>query len=172
MRVTIISTLLLIVSTYASAQQRDIISDLPAPNSQGAKVTIINPSNITTNRGKSDATIRAYRIRIYFDNSQNARSGSEETVMKFKELYPSTPTFTEYTAPYFKVTAGNFLTREEAIILWGKIINIFPNAFVVGETIPLSEFTACSVLDATRPSLEPDSTTVAPPEEEEKDIEE
>ena len=40
---------------------------------------------------------------------------------KFKEIYPSIPVYMDYDDPYFKVTAGNCITYEEAVILCGKI---------------------------------------------------
>ena len=39
-----------------------------------------------------------------------------------------------------KVTVGNCLTMEEAIILWGKIRDAFDRAFIVPESMPLELF--------------------------------
>ncbi|MFI3268366.1 MAG: hypothetical protein R3Y51_06590 [Rikenellaceae bacterium] len=114
--------------------------------SQSGTIKVNNVANVNTHSARLDKTIKAYSVRIFFDNSQDARSGSEKAKKKFKELYPDTYVFDEYTAPYFKVTAGKFLTHEEAIILWGNILSEFPNAFVVNNYLPLSEFTNSKVL--------------------------
>ncbi len=76
---------------------------------------------------------RGYRVRIFFDNSQSARTSAENILTRFKELYPDTPAYMVYENPYFKVTVGNCLSFEEAIILWGRIKGDFDRAFVVRE---------------------------------------
>ncbi|MFI3263057.1 MAG: hypothetical protein R3Y26_09145 [Rikenellaceae bacterium] len=113
---------------------------------QKGNITINNAAEVQTHSPRLDKTIKAYSVRIFFDNSQNARKGSEEAKKLFKKLYPDTYILDEYTAPYFKVTAGKFLTHEEAIILWGNILSDFPNAFVVNNYLPIEEFTNSSVL--------------------------
>lgn len=66
--------------------------------------------------------VRGYRVRIYFDNVQHARSQAESVMARFREIYPDIPAYMDYdNIPYFKVTVGNCLTMEEAIILWGRI---------------------------------------------------
>lgn len=86
----------------------------------------------------SGEKIRGYRIRIFFDNSQNARSLAESTRSRFREIYPDIPAYINYESPYFKVAVGNCITSEEAIILWGRIKDAFDRAFVIREDIPLS----------------------------------
>lgn len=113
---------------------------------QNGTVKINNVASINTHTPNLDKVIKAYSVRIFFDNSQDARSGSEKAKKLFERLYPDTYVFDEYTAPYFKVTAGKFLTHEEAIILWGNILNDFPNAFVVTNYLPIEEFTNSTVL--------------------------
>lgn len=66
---------------------------------------------------------------------------------RFREIYPDIPAYLSYENPYFKVTVGNCLTSEEAIILLGKIRDAFDRAFLVREEISLSLFgeTASSI---------------------------
>ena len=60
--------------------------------------------------------VRGYRVRIYFDNVQHARSQAESVMARFREIYPDIPAYMDYdNIPYFKVTVGNCLTMEEAI---------------------------------------------------------
>lgn len=89
---------------------------------------------------QSGVKIRGYRVRIFSDNSQNARSAGQNALSRFRELYPGIPADMTYDTPYFKVTVGNCLTAEEATILWGKIKDAFDRAFVAREEIPLSSF--------------------------------
>ena len=43
--------------------------------------------------------ISGYRIRIFFDNSQNARAEALETQSRFKNEFPGIPTFLVYENP-------------------------------------------------------------------------
>lgn len=84
--------------------------------------------------------VRGYRVRIFFDNSQNARALANDAIARFKSLYPAIPAYLVYENPYFKVTVGNCLSIEEANILVGGIKGAFDRAFPVREEIPLSLF--------------------------------
>ncbi len=86
-----------------------------------------------------DEKIKGYRVRIFFDNGQNARMPAVAAQNRFREMFPDVPTYMSYDNPYFKVTVGNCLTMEEAIILWGKVKGSFDRAFVVREEFPLSK---------------------------------
>ena len=66
--------------------------------------------------------VRGYRVRIYFDNVQHARSQAESVMARFREIYPDIPAYMDYdNIPYFKVTVGN-------------------RAFIVPESMPLELF--------------------------------
>lgn len=82
--------------------------------------------------------IWGYRVRIFFDNSQNARSLANQAMERFKSIYPDIPVYIVYDNPYFKVTVGNCLTEDEARILQGKIQGAFDRAFPIQEKIPMS----------------------------------
>ena len=95
----------------------------------------------------SGTKIPGYRVRIFLDNGQNARASANGAIARFREIYPDIPAYLSYENPYFKVTVGNCLTSEEAIILLGKIRDAFDRAFLVREEISLSLFgeTASSI---------------------------
>lgn len=98
--------------------------------------------------------ISGYRVRIFFDNSQNARSLAQSTLARFKEIYPDIPAYLDYVTPFFRVTVGNCLTSEEAIILRGRIKDTF-NAFLIPQEIPLSVFgESPSAIAAETPQVE------------------
>lgn len=83
----------------------------------------------------AEKTLTGYRVRIYFDNQQNSRKASEETVTKFNTDYPDIPAYRSYQNPFFKVTVGDFRTKSEALELCTKIRGQFPQAFIVKEKI-------------------------------------
>jgi len=74
-----------------------------------------------------------YRIRIFFDNRQDAREESEKAQKRFEKLYPGYSTYRTFIYPNFKVTVGDFRTKAEAQVALKHIVKSFPNAFVVKE---------------------------------------
>lgn len=84
--------------------------------------------------------VRGYRVRIFLDNSQKARGAAQASMARFQQEFPDIPAYMSYENPDFKVTVGNCLTSEEAIILWGRVRQLFDRAFVVREDIALSHF--------------------------------
>lgn len=80
-------------------------------------------------------TMNGYRVRIFFDNKQTARTESEETLKRFETMYHDVKAYRTYANPYFKVTVGDFRTKSEAMELLSRIKREFPSAFVVKESI-------------------------------------
>ena len=80
-------------------------------------------------------TISGYRVRIFFDNKQNARTASSEAMDRFQKLFPGITVYRNYLNPYFKVTVGDFRTKSEAMQLLQSVVKEFPSAFLVKETI-------------------------------------
>ncbi|MDE6445555.1 MAG: hypothetical protein K2L06_01680 [Alistipes sp.] len=84
--------------------------------------------------------LKAYRVCIYVDNGPEARSGAAAAKSLFEETFPGTPVYMFYENPYFRVTVGNCLTLEEAIILKGRVSGTFPKAFPKSEQLSLGDF--------------------------------
>jgi thiol-disulfide isomerase/thioredoxin len=80
-------------------------------------------------------TVSGYRVRIFFDNKQSARTESEEALKKFESMFHEVKAYRTYANPYFKVTAGDFRTKSEAMAFLNRIKVNFPSAFVVKESI-------------------------------------
>ncbi|MCD8102099.1 MAG: hypothetical protein LUE26_05945 [Alistipes sp.] len=138
----LLSSCCLLLAVYVTAAAQDnsiIINRLSAPDGPGgSRVTVTESgeaASILRMAGSSrrSSTISAYRVRIFFDNSQNARANAYSTLNRFREIYPEIPVDLKYDVPYFRVTAGYCLTKEEAIILWGRIKDTFPKAFLIPE---------------------------------------
>lgn len=93
-------------------------------------------------RASQRQRIRGYRVCIYLDNGQsgqNARAGAASAKGTFEANFPGIPVYMVYENPYFKVSAGNCLTAEEAIILKGRVSGIFPKAFLKREELALGD---------------------------------
>lgn len=91
----------------------------------------------SSNRLETDG----YRIRIYFDNRQDAREASEKAQERSKRLFPGYSTYRTYIYPNFKVTVGDFRTKAEAQIALKEVARYFPSAFVVKERMKFPSIT-------------------------------
>lgn len=76
-----------------------------------------------------------WRVRVFRENSKNARQKSLELVQLFRNSFPNVPVYWNYESPYFKVSLGDFRTKEEAIRFLHKNKELIPSAFVVSEAI-------------------------------------
>ncbi len=101
----------------------------------GITKELINRDAHTAN----SAEIAGYRVCIFNDNGQDARQQAETVKAEFEESYPNINTYIVYENPYFKVSIGDCLSSEEAVMLLGRVSPLFPKAFIKSESIKLSE---------------------------------
>lgn len=114
-----------IISESGASGGRVIISQSP-----GMERAINNQIESGTTR-----KLNGYRIRIFFDNKQNARSRSQEVMNGFLSRYSSLRAYWNHENPFFKVTVGDFRTKSEAMRLLREISSEYPSAFVIRESI-------------------------------------
>ncbi len=70
-----------------------------------------------------------YRVKIYAQNHQKARSQANAIRLRFNSsIHKAYVTFTE---PNFEVVVGDFTDRFEAIALLQELIKEYPEAYVV-----------------------------------------
>lgn len=136
-KISIVILSLLGVSGGVFAQNSSILKELEAPDSITRAKVIVSNSVMVDLVGR-DTVMPGYRIRIYFNNSQETREEVRVVETKYKELYPTDRVYIEYKAPYFKITVGDFINYEEALVKWSSIVVDFKNAFIVQEHIPIS----------------------------------
>jgi len=79
--------------------------------------------------------VQGFRIRIFSDLGQTAREKSQEANAKFNEQFPHISVYREYDSPYFKVYAGDYRTKNDALVDFKRIKMYFPAAFVVPSRI-------------------------------------
>ena len=80
-------------------------------------------------------TLTGYRVRIFFDNSRSARTRSEEVAREFAAAHPTVKVYRSHVNPYFKVTVGNFRTKDDAQKFARSISGTYPSVFLVKEHI-------------------------------------
>ncbi|MDR0692203.1 MAG: SPOR domain-containing protein [Prevotellaceae bacterium] len=79
--------------------------------------------------------LQGFRVRIFFDNSQNARQRALEAEANFRTQYPDMPTYYTYQNLYFKVAVGDFRTKSEAMRFLRAIVEQYPGAFIIKDHI-------------------------------------
>lgn len=136
----------IIGSLTASAQSLGAFkSKLATPAAtNNATVSITEQGDVSSALAKvahsnQRARIKGYRVCIFFDNGQDARGGAFSSKSLFDTSFSGVKSYVVYESPYYKVTAGNCVTAEEAIILMENIRSIFPKAFLKSEEILLSD---------------------------------
>ena len=89
--------------------------------------------------GNRERKITGYRVRIFFDNSQEARVRSEAVAREFAAEHPDVKVYRSHINPYFKVTVGDFRSRIEAMAFAKTISDKYPSVFLVRESIQYPE---------------------------------
>lgn len=82
--------------------------------------------------------IHGMRVCIYFDNSQNARSGAGAALGRLNSIYPNLGGRVVHQSPFFKVMVGDCIDRIEAARLLGVLKNSFPGAIIVNDGVSIS----------------------------------
>lgn len=90
--------------------------------------------------GERSMAVKGYRVCIFADNGEEARAGAVAAKNLFAETFPGIRVYMSYENPYFRVTVGDCLTVEEAIILKGRVSGTFPKAFPKSEQLSLADF--------------------------------
>ena len=91
---------------------------------------------VAPNRATS---VIGYRIMLFMSNSQSARADAFAACDSLALRMPQLKTYVTYDNPYFKVTAGNCTTQEEALILLERVKPSFPKAYIMRENISMEE---------------------------------
>ncbi len=99
--------------------------------------------------------ITVYRVSLLSDNSQNAGANAQAVAARFGELFPGIAVEVSYESPHFKVAAGNFIDRVEAVALCGKVLSHFPKAYVKQEDVSVESVVSSAVLQQNSSSSSP-----------------
>ena len=89
-------------------------------------------SYISNNAAKK---LTGYRIRVYFDNGQSARMRSESIARSVSNAFPGIGVYRTFESPNFKVTVGDFRTKDEALKVYHSLKATYPTAIILRETI-------------------------------------
>ena len=79
-------------------------------------------------QNKSQPTVSGWRIQIL---ATNDRQNMESALRRFEYLYPSIPADWVHTKPYYKVRAGAFATKRDALRTLYILKEDYPGAYPV-----------------------------------------
>ena len=78
--------------------------------------------------GRKYLVSAGYRIQIFSGNNQ--RSSKDEAFGKeqqIKNQFSDVPTYVSYTAPFWRLRVGDYLSYEEAFRMMQKLVGAFPS---------------------------------------------
>lgn len=104
---------------------------------QDEKITKLVEKHIRIN--DSLGTIPGYRIQLFFTSGVHGRKFAQEVETDFMNKYPDMKVYLLWDSPNYKVRAGDFRTRLDALKFQDEIKNDFPGAFIVPDEINLPE---------------------------------
>ena len=136
-------SIMLLGITLASAQNIQSKKNSLAQGSSAVSVTeqedVKQAVRMVEQRPKA-TKVNGYTILILADNSQTARENANKAKKLFEENFKDTKVKMYYESPSFYVSAGQYLTKEEAIIELWRFRSVFPKAITQSREIDISEF--------------------------------
>ena len=89
--------------------------------------------------------LMGYRIQVFNSNLPNAKAEAYSRAEQLKRLAPSMSSYITYKAPFWKLTIGNFLTREEASQTRTSLVRTLPSwmreSYVVRDKVRILNYT-------------------------------
>lgn len=79
--------------------------------------------------------ISGYRIRVFYDNSPQARTRSESIESTLLEQYPGHKVYRSFESPNYKVLIGNFRSKDEALRMFNMLKKTYPTAYIIKDNI-------------------------------------
>ena len=79
--------------------------------------------------------ISGYRIRVFYDNGPQARDKSEAIEQLLKKQFPEVMVYRSLESPNYKVSIGDFRTKDEALRIYNALKGTYPTAFIIKESI-------------------------------------
>ena len=99
---------------------------------QSAEVRQAVAQYVGKNAGKP---LSGYRIRVFYDNSPQARTRSESIEKTLMEQYPEHKVYRSFESPNYKVLIGNFRSKDEALRIFNALRKTYPTAYIIKDTI-------------------------------------
>ena len=132
----LISFLLILTSIILLGQNIEPVSiEYFNPHAYNGKISITQNNQLENfmetyvGLNKKRRGFYGYRVKIYAQNHQNARSEANSIRLKFQ--YSKHRAYVTYTEPNFEVVVGNFTNRFHAITLLHELERSYPEAYII-----------------------------------------
>ncbi|MGQ1890885.1 SPOR domain-containing protein [Thermophagus sp. OGC60D27] len=90
---------------------------------------------------KRAAGVEGFRVQLFSGVGSKARQEAQEIKAKVLSQFPDENIFIEYSAPFWRVRAGSFRHKHEALPLMEKLKEEFPACYIVRtDDISLNDF--------------------------------
>ena len=86
-------------------------------------------------QSNGEKPLSGFRIRVFYDNSPQARTRSESIEKSLKEQYPELEVYRGFESPNYKVFIGDFRSKDEALRVFNALKKTYPTAYIIKETI-------------------------------------
>ncbi len=77
------------------------------------------------------SVMEGFRIQLYSGSSKKAKTDALAAKGKFLSIFPDIPVYLEYNAPFWRVRAGDFRSKNESMELYSKLKSFFPESYPV-----------------------------------------
>lgn len=113
---------------------KDILSVL-GPGVTVDQTPLVRQALQTYVSNNAEKPISGYRVRVFYDNGPQARDKSEAIEQLLKKQYPEVMVYRSFESPNYKVSIGDFRTKDEAQRIYNALKGTYPTAFIIKESI-------------------------------------
>ena len=113
---------------------RDILSVLGS-GAQVEQSSTIRQALQQYTLSNAEKPISGYRIRVFYDNGPQARVKSENIEQTLQKQFPEVLVYRSFESPNYKVSIGDFRSKDEALRIFNTIKGPYPTAFIIKESI-------------------------------------
>lgn len=113
---------------------RDILSVL-GPGAQVEQTPTVRQALQKHIQSNAEKPISGYRIRVFYDNGPSARAKSESIEQLLKKQFPGICVYRSFESPNYKVSIGDFRSKDEALRIYNSLKGTYPTAFIIKESI-------------------------------------
>ncbi len=78
--------------------------------------------------------VDGFRIQLYLGSNNNAKNEAAEVKTKFLSEYPQDDVYVMYEAPFWRVQAGDFRSKGDALKMLHRLKKLFPSCYPVPVT--------------------------------------
>jgi hypothetical protein len=125
------------VTAQAQQDDGDVFTRLSDTGQGTGKITIIQDAGIAdlvrnhVDQNKRSIGMEGFRIQLYSGSGGNSKKEAQDIKGQAMSAFPNVKVYLTYTAPFWRVRAGNFRNKSEALKTYYELKQVFPNCYPV-----------------------------------------